>query len=176
MPKGDDGAASPSFVVTGLPSLASSRSPHRLLPPPSLLCVSGEQLHGAPNPNHSACSGPIPCAPTPVAARQGTVVAALALGAHPWRRGMAVKQPRGRWICVGDAAEACRCGVMVEAMIGSCEALQTAAYMEAGAPPRGEQVRLLWLVCVKGLDAAASCSLTCRSSAPSIALPHSDCR
>ncbi|CAN6372516.1 unnamed protein product [Urochloa humidicola] len=45
--------------------------------------------------------------------------------------------------------------------------------MEAAASPRGEQVALARLC--QGLDAAASCSLTCRSSAPSVALPHSDC-
>ncbi|CAO1944580.1 unnamed protein product [Urochloa humidicola] len=117
--KGSDGVTLPSFVVTGLPSLAASRSPHRLLPPPSLLCVLGEQLHVTPNPNHSA---PLlaPCAPTPVAARRGTTVAglALALGARPWWHGVVVKQPRGQWICVGDVAEACGCGVTGEAMIG----------------------------------------------------------
>ncbi|CAN6164284.1 unnamed protein product [Urochloa humidicola] len=38
-------------------------------------------------------------------------------------------------------------------MIGSGGALQTVAYMEAGAPPRGEQGRLLWFVHVKVLVA-----------------------
>lgn len=44
------------------------------------------------------------------------------------------------WICAGDDTEA---------LNGSGGALRAAAYMEAGAPPRGWRGRVLWLVSVE---------------------------
>lgn len=53
------------------------------------------------------------------------------------------------WICAGDDTEARGRGVAGEALNGSGGALRAAAYMEAGAPPRGWRGRVLWLVSVE---------------------------
>lgn len=84
------------------------------------------------------------------------VALALSRGSRGARRGEARRgvqgggrRRRGGRNCARDDAEAPGRGVAGEAVNGSGRALRAAAYMDAGAPPRGWRGRVLWLVSVE---------------------------